>query len=167
MIHKHTPKDEILKLGKNCRKCGHCCSMGAGFAEDHELDIIAKHLKTTKENLKEKYFDKTQVFNKYVYRPKLTAKDKPFGPCIFLKDKVCGIHEVKPFHCRVGNCSEEHGNDLSEWYTVNCLVDENDPESIRQWNTRVILKPTIKGAKPIDIVGDRDKLKKILEYEIL
>lgn len=164
MIEKDTPKIEVIRLGNACNKCGHCCMMGAGFAQENELYPIAKFLDISIEKLKEKYFEKTKVFNKTIYKPKTIKKNKPYGRCIFLKEKECKIHDVKPLHCRVGNCSE-HGESLSEWYTSNYLVDPKDPESIRQWALRVNLKPTIKGASPIEIVGDEKLLKDILDYK--
>ena len=167
MITKNTSESEVLKLGKICKQCGKCCSFNAGFAQIDELKKIADHLKISEEKLKEKYFDKANVFNKEVYRPKLSKKDgMPFGPCIFLENNACSIHEVKPLHCRVGNCSKD-GEALSEWYSVNYLVDAKDSESIRQWALRIKLKPTIKGGTPLEIVGDKKKLQEILEYKII
>jgi Fe-S-cluster containining protein len=166
-ITKSTKKEDILKLGKECKKCGKCCSFGAGFAQNDELSKIAKHLKISTEKLKKEYFDEKNVFNKKVYEPKLKKEDgMPFGPCVFMKNRICTIHEVKPFHCRVGNCNK-FGEKISEWYTVNYLVNKDDPESIRQWSARVDVKSTIIGATPLEIISDKEKLRKILEYEIM
>lgn len=165
MITKNTPKEEALTLGENCNKCGKCCSYGAGFAQGNELQKIADHKKISIEKLKDEYFDKANVFNKELFRPKLMKKEPlPFGPCIFLKDNKCEIHEVKPMHCRVGKCGE-HGEELSEWYTSNFLVDPKNAESIRQWALRTTLKPSIPGATPVELVGDEKTLKEILEYK--
>ena len=165
-IKKGTSLKKIKKLGEMCNKCGHCCSMGSGFAQKDELEKIADHLKITIKDLHEKYFEKIEIFNKIVYRPKQKKGKKPFGPCVFLKDKGCVIHEIKPIHCQVGNCNQ-YGNELSEWYSVNYLVDKDDPESIRQWSLRVKLKSTIEGGKPLDLVDDKNILKEILEYKKL
>lgn len=166
MIKKDTSKKYILTLGKPCKKCGRCCSFDAGFAQENELPKIAEYLKISVDKLKKEYFDKKNVFNKEVYKPKLKkSKDMPFGPCIFMKNSTCTIHKVKPLHCRVGNCGK-HGEEISEWYTVNYLVDKKSPESIRQWAIRVSVKKTIKGATPLEIIGDKERLRKILEYEV-
>lgn len=166
-ITANTPVEEVEKIGKTCKLCGHCCKYGAGFAQSDELKKIAKHLKITEDELKTKYFDQKNIFNKLVYQPKIQKKDEmPFGPCIFLKEDRCEIHEVKPLHCRVGNCSTE-GESLSEWYTINYLVNKTDQESIREWNTRLKVKPTIKGGSAKELVNDDEKLKKILNYGFL
>ena len=164
MIHANTSKEDVEALGKECDKCGHCCKYGAGFAQKNELKKIADHLKIDEETLKKEYFDEANVFNKVVYRPKIKKTDGlPFGPCIFMEKNECKIHEVKPLHCRVGNCGE-HGESLSEWYTINHLVDKDNMDSLRQWAIRVELKPTIKGGEPKDLVGE-EKAKKIFRYK--
>lgn len=166
-ITRNTKKEVALKLGKKCKRCGKCCSFGAGFAQIDELSKIAEFLKISEDKLKKNYFDEKNIFNKKVYEPKLNKKDKmPFGSCIFMKENMCTIQDVKPLHCRVGNCNK-YGEDMSEWYTVNYLVDINSPESIRQWKARVDLKPTIKGASPLELVGNKEKLKEIIEYKII
>ncbi len=164
-ITKNTPVKEILAIGSVCSKCGHCCSFGSGFTLEEELRAIAKHLKIDKEKLKKDFFVEKNVFETIVHTPKLKTKDgMPFGNCIFLENKRCKIHEVKPLHCRVGNCNGD-GEKISEWYTVNYLVDKKNPKSIRQWNIRVEVKPAIlDGAKPEEIVGKK-KLKEILDYK--
>lgn len=164
MITKSTSKEDVLRLGTNCSKCGHCCSYGSGYTQEEELEPIAKHLKVSVEELKTRFFDKKNVFNKITYTPKLNRKSElPFGECIFQKNNLCTIHEVKPLHCRVGNC-KEHGQDLSEWYAINFLVDKDNAESIRQWQVRVDLKPTIPGGHPKELVGE-EKLRDILNYQ--
>jgi len=166
IITRNTPKEEVLALGKECKRCGKCCSFGAGFAQFDELPKIADFLKINIDDLKKDYFDEKNIFNKRVYEPKLKKSDgMPFGPCIFMKADICTIHDVKPLHCMVGNCNR-YGEDISEWYTVNYLVDIKSPESIRQWKARVDLKPTIKGAAPAEMVGKK-KLKQIIEYKLI
>lgn len=167
-ITTHTPLKRVLELGMQCNRCGHCCSHGSGFLvrEDHRK--IAKHLKVSEKKLKEKFLEEIEKFNTRLWRPRLEKKGNlPYGKCIFLKDKLCKIHKVKPLQCRIGNCSE-NGEKLSLWFTLNYFLNENDPESVRQY--AVYLKSggkTLEGAELKEIIKDKDKLKKILEYKIM
>jgi uncharacterized protein len=131
-ITKETPLKEIEKIGSKCNKCGHCCSYGSGFAVARDLPKIAKFLKISVDELKKKYFESVNQFNTTLYRPKLLGK--PYGPCIFLKDKQCSIHPVKPLQCKTGNLFE-YSEDLRVWFALNYQVNEEDPESIRQWES--------------------------------
>lgn len=163
-IIKKTPEKEILLISTSCKQCGKCCTLGVGYAKEEELIKIAEKLKITIQELKEKHFEKHIIFNKIVYKPKQKKENLPFGPCVFLKENMCEIHEVKPLHCRVGNCNEQ-GDELTEWYYSNHLVNYNDPQSIREWETRITLKPTIKGGSPKENMDDKT-LKKIVGYKI-
>jgi len=166
-ITKQTPPSEILNLGHNCRQCGHCCSHGSGFLVGDDTKTIAKHLKITEEELKQKYLEEKELFNTKLSRPRLITNDKPYGKCVFLKDKRCSIHKVKPFQCRVGNCNE-YGEQLSIWFTLNYLVNKDDPESIRQY--AAYLKSggkTIPGGKLEELIPDKEKLKEILNFKRL
>ncbi len=164
-ITKQTPPSEILDLGHNCKQCGHCCSLGSGFLVGDDIKKIARFMKITEKELAEKYLDEKELFNTRLSRPKLITQGKPYGRCIFLKDKRCSIHQVKPFQCRVGNCNE-NGEELSIWFTLNFLVNTEDPESVRQY--AAYLKSggkTIEGGKLEELIPDKEKLKKILSFE--
>jgi len=167
MIQKNTPPSEILKLSQQCRQCGHCCSHGSGFLIGNDIKNIAEYLKITEKELKEKYLEEKELFNTKLLRPKLKTKDKPYGKCVFLDDKKCKIHQVKPLQCRVGNCNE-HGEQLSQWFMLNYQINKDDPESIRQYAS--YLKSggkTIPGGKLEELIPDKEKLKKILNFEQL
>lgn len=168
MIEKDTPVQKVLELGKNCKKCGHCCSYSSGYILEKELKRIAEFLKISEKELKEKYLDEVYRFGNFVFKPKLKYKsEKPYGNCIFLKNnKQCSIHEVKSLHCRIGNCSPQYGEELNEWFMVNYLVDPYNANSIREWAIRLETRPTIHGARAEDLVG-AEKLKKIMNYEII
>lgn len=164
-ITKNTRISEILKLGQECKQCGYCCSHGSGFLIGDDLKNIAKYLKITEKEVKQKYLEEKELFNTKLLRPKLKKSDKPYGKCIFLEDKKCKIHKVKPLQCRVGNCNE-HGEKLSIWFMLNYLVNKDDPESIRQY--AAYLKSggkTIPGGKLEELVPDKEKLRKILNFE--
>jgi Fe-S-cluster containining protein len=166
MITKNTPLTEILKLAKECQRCGHCCKYGSGFLAEGDLKNISEYLGITEKELKDKYLEEVDKFNTKRLRPKLLEKDKPFGVCVFF-DAGCKIHTVKPLQCRAGNCSK-YGQDLSIWFTLNYFVNKDDPESIRQFDA--YLKSggkTLKGGALKDFVADEKELKKILSYGIL
>jgi Fe-S-cluster containining protein len=103
-----------------------------------------------------------------LYKVTSIKKGRPYGKCIFLKNKNnCTIHEVKPLHCRIGNCSE-YGEDLTVWFALNFCVNPADPESIRQW--ALYLESggkNIPGGELKELVKDPKILKKILDYEVL
>lgn len=168
MISKKTGKNKILEIGNKCKKCGHCCSHGSGALDDNDLKKIAKFLKTTEKELKKTCLDEVERFNTKRLRPITIKTTKPYGKCVFFnKEKGCVIHEVKPLECKIGNCSE-HGEDLSLWFMLNYFVNPDDPESVRQYASYLIRGgKTLKGGRIEEIVVDKNKLKKILDYKIL
>jgi Fe-S-cluster containining protein len=164
-ITKKTPLRKILNLAFKCKKCGNCCSYSTGFLVGDDSQKIAKFLKISENELKEKYLDEIEQFNTKLFRPKTTKK--PFGPCVFLKNEECSIQKVKPLHCRIGNCNE-FGEELSAWFTLNYLVNAKDPESIRQYKLYIESGgKIIKGGRLQDLVLDKNKLKQILEFKVL
>jgi Fe-S-cluster containining protein len=166
VITKSASLSKVLELGKECRKCGHCCKHGTGFLVSDDAKKIAKFLGISEEELKKKYLEKIIKFNTTLFRPKSVKKGKPYGVCVFY-DNDCKIHQVKPLQCRVGNCNE-HGEELAVWFDLNYFVSKDDPQSIREW--KVYLDSggkTIKGGELEDLVPDKKILKKILNYEVL
>ena len=167
-ITRKTPVREILRLAEiNCRDCSHCCTYGAGYVLKQEVSKIAKKMNISKEEFIQKYLDEHTRFNTTHYSFKLIReKGKPYGRCIFLGKNKCKIHNIKPLHCRVGTC-KTHGEDISIWFTLNHFVNENDPESVRQWAQFLKFQETIPGGELKDLVRNSDKLRKILSYERL
>ena len=132
-----------------------------------DLKKIADFLGISKEEVKKLYLEEKELFNTRLSRPRLKTNDKPYGRCIFLENKECKIHKVKPFQCRVGNCNQ-HGERLSIWFMLNYLVNKEDPESIRQYAAYLSSGgKTIKGGRLEELVPDQEKLKKILSFEQL
>ena len=168
IIAKETPQEKIEFFGRECAKCGTCCSLDSGMVLEKDIPALAKFLNISEEQLKTKYLDEHQKFNTSIYKFKIIKKDgKPFGKCIFFEhDKGCSIHEAKPTHCRVCSPKSKYGEQLSIWFMLNYLVNENDPESIRQYAQYLKTHPTIPGGELEKLVPDKEKLQKILSYEI-
>lgn len=163
MIDKKSTLREILKICLDCKKCGSCCKFGTGFLVEGDLSKIAERLGMSEENVKKKFLEEVDHFNKKMLRPK--TKGKPYGNCVFLKGKLCSIQSVKPLHCKIGNCSS---SELSAWFLLNYVIDPKDPEAIRQY--RIYLESNgkeIPGGRLQDLVPDSEELKKILSFERL
>lgn len=162
---------EVLKLASpcQCNSCNHGCKFGSGSLVGDDAKNIAKFLDIPEETLKKGFLEEIELFNKKLLRPKLIReKGKPHGRCVFFDDeKGCTIHEVKPLECNASIQCKDYGEDLSVWFMVNHVVDSQDSESIRQYAG--YLKSggkLIPGAELQSLVPDREKLNKILKYEI-
>ncbi len=171
-ITKETPTEKILKLSPPCRcgGCEHGCTVGSGIFLDHEIIPLAKFLNISEEELKEKHLEKIEKFNTTKYRPK-TKKGwfKKYGKCTFYDDKKgCTIHAVKPFECKISSGCNGVGDDIIAWFNLNHFVNENDPESLRQYAQ--YLKnggKMIPGGELEKLVPDKKKRDAILNYKLL
>lgn len=172
IISKKTPKEIVLKLGgecdaHSCEKRSHCCSYTAGFLAEDDLKKIAAHLNLKEDELKEKYLEEKRMFNTLALKPKSLKKDKPYGPCIFLNNKEgCSIHSVKPLQCKLYTC-KEYGFDLMQWFYLNHLVNPKDPQSVREYAEFLRFNEPIPGGTLEELVPDKQKLGKILSYELM
>ena len=170
-LTKNTPLKEVLKLANAC-KCSACtvgCRHGSGAFTDEEVKKLGEHLNIDIDVLKKEFLEEVERFSTKKYRPKILRKNKPYGKCIFFDEKLgCKIHEAKPLECKIAMGCKDYGEDLMIWFMLNHFVNANDAESIRQYAT--YLKSggkTIEGGKLEELVPDREKLRKILSYEIL
>jgi len=171
MLNKNTSTDDVLKLTNPC-KCDSCsvgCMHGSGFLVDEDISKIAKFMSITEDVLKKEFLETLEKFNTKKYRPKIIRKDKPYGKCVFFDKEIgCKIHEVKPLECKISMGCKDYGENLSLWFMLNHFVNKDDAESIRQFAS--YLKSggkTLEGAKLEDLVPDKEKLRKILNLEIL
>ena len=165
MISRLTPKEEILKLGEECERCGHCCTYGSGFVLPEDIKQMSKGLKESPAEIKERYLDEHEIFNTQIHKIKVKKHGKPYGKCIFyIPEEGCTIHEFKPLHCRIGSC-KRHGEEAAEWFFLKFIVNPDDPESIRQWAARLKGRKTIPGGALEELVPDKRKLIKILTYK--
>ena len=172
MITKNTPLHEVMEHAQpcTCHACEHGCQHGSGALTKEDVKKLAKFLGMDEEQLKEKYLEEVEKFNTRLYRPKvLRRKGKPFGRCMFFdEEKKCTIHDAKPTECKVSMGCGDKGEKLSLWFTLNHFVNENDPESVRQYATYLRSEgKTLPGGELHELVKDKEKLKKILSYEIL
>jgi Fe-S-cluster containining protein len=147
-----------------CNKCGKCCKLGSGFLIKADIVRITDYLQISEKELKKKYLDEESIFNKKMFKPKL--KKRTFGECVFFEGNKCLRHKVKRLQCRTSSCNK-YGEELNAWFIVNFIVDKDDPESIRQYRYYLESNSTIKGSSLQELVPDKEKLKKILNYEIL
>ncbi len=168
MITRSTPLSKILEIGKPCNRCGHCCRFNSGFMIEEDIDRIAEFLKMDKDLFIKTHLTEHELFHTKVFKPIMIKGDKPYGQCIFF-DKVegCKIHEVKPLFCRITNCFA-YSQDLIAWFYLNYLVNPDDPESIRQYASYLESGgKLIPGGHLHELVPDKEKLNKILNYELL
>ncbi|MEK6891978.1 MAG: YkgJ family cysteine cluster protein [Nanoarchaeota archaeon] len=172
MITKTTPLKEVLELAApcQCNSCNHGCKFGSGALAGDDAKNISKFLKISEEELKNNFLEEKELFNKKILKPKLIKeKNKIHGKCVFYDEqKGCKIHEVKPLECKTSIQCRDYGEDLSVWFMVNHIVDANDAESLRQYAQYIKSGgKVIPGAEVGNLVPDKNKLKKILSYEIL
>ena len=164
-----TKTHTLIKLAPpcSCNGCSNGCNYSGGILADNDIEPLAKFLNISVEELKKKHLDEIERYNTKKYRTKFKKNDKGFGRCNFYKNNVCTIHPAKPLQCKVATSCKEHGQDAIVWFHLNHFVNKNDPESIRQWAQYLKFNKTIPGGELKDLVKNKDKLKKILSYEIL
>lgn len=153
-----------------CNACNNGCKFGSGSLAGDDAKKIAEFLGTSEEDLKKDFLQEIELFNKKLLHPQLIKqKGKPYGRCVFYNDeKGCTIHQVKPLECKTSIQCKDYGEELSIWFMVNHVIDVNDPESIRQYAQYIKSGgKLIHGASLQELVPNKEKLKKILSYEIL
>jgi Fe-S-cluster containining protein len=174
-LTKKTPLSYVEKLLDDCNKCGHCCSYSSGFFLDEDIKKISNKIGMKKNDFIEKFLEEKEIFNTKVHQSKIIKENekskkntKHYGKCIFLDEhKECSIHDVKPLHCRIATGCKTIGEQIHVWFLLNYLVNSNNPESIRQWAKYLEVNKTIPGGKLIELVEDKEKLSKMLNYELL
>lgn len=91
--------------GFECSKCGQCCT-GFGddfgvFVFDFEIGGMAQALQLSSEAVIEYFLTPYEVLEKPRGAQIFLVKHNE-GKCVFLKDKLCSIHSVKPAQCQRG-----------------------------------------------------------------
>lgn len=168
-ITKETKLKDVLEIGTQCKKCGHCCNHASGFLIDGDLDKIAKHFEMLPEDAKEQFMEEVDFYSKKFIKPKRIKGKNGQGSCIFLGDKnECKIQEVKPLQCKICKGCEEHGKELFSWFLLNYCVDVKNPETIRQYAHYLRAGgKVIPGGELKELIKDEKELKKILGTEAL
>lgn len=168
VITKRTPLKIVEKLGAECTKCNQCCKVDSGLVMEEEIKQMADFTGVPRDEFAETFLVPHERFNKKLYKLKqIKEPGKPFGRCVFLSDeKGCTVHDAKPLYCKVCSTKSRFGEQLSIWFALNHLIDPEDPESIRQWASYLRTHPTIPGGELGELVPDKEKLRKILSYEL-
>jgi Fe-S-cluster containining protein len=170
-IKKKTTQKRILEMTPacGCDACSKACEYSSGFLAENDLQKLAKFLHLSIDDVKNKHLEKVHIYNKSMLRPKLEKKKgMPHGKCTFYEKGVgCKIHPAKPLHCKIAMNCKEYGEQLNTWFYLNHVVDDTDPEAIRQWAVFLETHPTIPGGTLQDMVPDPEKLKDILSYKLL
>lgn len=172
LISTKTPKEEMIKLAPacECEECKHGCTYGSGVLADEDIAPLAKFLKISEEELKQKHLEQVEKFNTTRYRSKINRKSfngvqMPFGNCTFLKkDGKCAVHPAKPLECKISTGCQSHGKHASHWFALNYFVNKNDPESLRQWahTLKAENNDTIVGGTMEELVPNKEAREKIL-----
>ena len=167
MITKKTPLSYIKKLKIGCEKCGHCCSFDSGIFLESDIKRIADKKGVPVDDFKKRFLEEKQILNKNVHKAKLKKEGKPFGKCVFLQNKECSIHDVKPLHCEIGSGCHEYGQQINIWFMLNHVLDESDPQAIRDWSVYLQSRSTIPGGELHELIKNKEKLAQILSYDLL
>ena len=172
MITKNTPLKDVLGLAPACMcsACRHGCKFGSGMLAEGDEHRLAQFLGISLSDLKKGFLEEADQFNSKLLHPRvLKEKNKTFGKCVFYDDNQgCTVHEAKPLQCKTSMGCRDYGDDLAVWFMVNHAVNADDPESVRQYAQYIESGgKVIPGASLQELVPDREKLKKILSYEIL
>jgi len=170
-ITKTTPEKQAMELGKVCIKCGQCCEHTGGILiGDEDLKKLAKHLNRTPEETKEKFLEEVEWFGERRLKTKTAVNPNGSrGACVFLgENKECTVHEAKPTQCRVCTGPGRNAGELFSWFLLNYCIDPKNPDSMRQYAHYLRAGgKTIPGGELNDLVKDKEKLKKILNNEII
>lgn len=172
LVSKATPEEVVIRLAKecNCDKCKHGCNYGSGTMKKGQEKQIAKLLGISEDKLKKEYLEEVTHFNTKLLRPKIIKKDKQHGKCIFFdtdKKEICKIYKHRPLQCKISNFHDKSGEQLHSWFILNHCINPNDAESIRQYAQYLKFNNTIPGGTLLELVRNKIKLRKMLNYEIL
>lgn len=151
------------KASCTCDNCVAACQYKPGWFKFGEIEKAAAHLGISLQEFFDKYLmveywiADDDSDGKDVFLPSLiTAGQEPAriadwrfrpSPCVFLKDRKCSIHAVKPFEC----ASMLHGED-NRINHVEAMKSWNNPEAQAQIVTLLGYAPTIPEHDILDIL---------------
>ena len=101
----------------SCKDCVSACEECPGWMHPGQLEKIALHLNMPVEQMFKEYLSVDwwviPTGNIYMLAPAIERYEGrsypsyPHGRCIFLKDGLCMVHEVKPVECALAGCGDE------------------------------------------------------------
>lgn len=175
VLRKDTPVSEVLKRAPpcSCSSCNHGCTMGSGFLAQNDFEPLAQFLGISVTELKKKYLERRMLFGKEHWRPRLlrkinprTGKKMPFGKCIFFKNNKCSVHPAKPLECKIAMGCKPYGEQLTQWFMLNHLIDTNSPESMQEYASYLSAGgKTLPGGTLRELIPHAQKRKKMLNPE--
>jgi Fe-S-cluster containining protein len=162
-IKRSTPRHVIEKLAPDDPD-DISCMFGSGCLLPEDIPRLAKHLGINQDKLVSDYLEPVTKYNTTHFRPKL--RTKPVGECVFYdsKTKKCTVHRAKPYQCRIATRSH-HGPAIIEWFDANFFLNPKDPQSLREWHSRLRHRKTIPGASMEELVPDKKKRDAIIRGE--
>jgi hypothetical protein len=122
-----------------CERCTLCC----GDTKDRVRSVLLLRIEAERISQKtlksiEDFAEEIEEFEPYVYRMKKT-KD---GKCIFLKNKLCSIYQIRPLICRFYpfELKEVGSNRYIFAYTDECPAIGKGPKLKRGYFERLFKK---------------------------
>lgn len=113
----------------DCRRCGECCrGYGGTYVTPDDILAIAEYLGSDPDRFVADYCQMSGT------RPVLGLAENGF--CVFWKDKICGIHPVKPRMCRAWPFIESVLTDVTNWRVMSGMcsgirTDASDADIVR------------------------------------
>jgi uncharacterized protein len=109
----------------HCTQCGKCCTGKPGFVwvSEQEIEQIAAYLGISDAECKIRYLKKRE--GKYCLIDKKSAN----WDCIFLKDKLCTIHPVRPKQCQSYPWWPEHLKSEESWSIIENECEGANPSA--------------------------------------
>ena len=104
----------ICGLHFECGQCGRCCSgpnEGYIWITKPEIELLAKHLNLTVEQLHQEYLKRIGLRISIIEYPQ--TKD-----CIFLTNGCCRIYNVRPNQCRTWPFWPDNLKNPNDWNTA-------------------------------------------------
>jgi hypothetical protein len=121
-------KKKREKKSCKCPECVSACNQTPGWFLPGEAEKVAKYLKMKFEKFRKKYLVidcwYTGDCDIWAYSPRKGNDDSSYlrntgakwedSSCIFLKDGLCEIHNVKPKECKIVFCCGENSGGISD-----------------------------------------------------
>lgn len=136
-----------------CDKCVRACSHTPGWFRPGEAERAAKFLKMPMRRFFKKYLGVNWYTWKrnrpvFVLAPAITTMDaghefpgNPKGQCVFLKDRRCLIHPVKPHDCRAFLVCEDSDDEKARW-------QKDREQTVKLWSTERASIVKLLGRRP-------------------